>query len=88
VNICNYTILIENADDFCMCTVLKGNNQERRYFFFKMTDMMGSVFGRCSYGAPLIDGVPCHHMISVVKSSSVEGLNLNKSMPNRWTTGM
>jgi hypothetical protein len=46
----------------------------------------GTVFGGCSCGIPYTDGVPCHHMIAVVKSSRIEGLNPNNAMPFWWTT--
>ena len=32
------------------------------------------------------DGVPCHHMIAMVKSLRIEGLNPNNAMPFWWTT--
>ncbi len=31
--------------------------------------IMGSLFGGCSCGIPFTDGIPCHHMVAVVKSS-------------------
>ncbi len=31
--------------------------------------VMGSLFGGCTCGEPLTAGVPCHHLVAVVKSS-------------------
>jgi hypothetical protein len=39
------------------------------------------VFGGCSCGVPYTDGVPCHHMVAVVKSSRIEGLMASNAMP-------
>ena len=46
----------------------------------------GSVFGGCSYGIPCMDGLPCHHMVAVVKSSQIKGLNPTNAMPYWWKT--
>jgi hypothetical protein len=43
------------------------------------------MFGGCSCGGPYTDGIPCHHMVAVVKSSRIEGLTAKNSMP--WNTG-
>ncbi len=45
-----------------------------------------SVFGGCTCRIPYTDGVPCHHMIAMVKSSRIKGLNANNCMPFWWTT--
>ena len=50
--------------------------------------VMGSLFGGCSCGGPLTGGVPCHHMVAVVKSSQITGLNETNAMPKWWTTAM
>ncbi len=44
------------------------------------------MFGGCSCGGPYTDGIPCHHMVAVVKSSRIEGLTATNSMPVWWTT--
>jgi hypothetical protein len=43
------------------------------------------MFGGCSCGGPFTDGVPCHHMVAVVKSSRIERLTATNSMPVWWT---
>jgi len=47
---------------------------------------MDSVFGGCTCGAPKVNGVPCHHMIAVVKISRVDGLTTKNAMPSWWST--
>ena len=50
--------------------------------------VMGSMFGGCTCGEPLTAGVPCHHMVAVVKSYRILGLNESNAMPKWWTTEM
>jgi hypothetical protein len=44
------------------------------------------TFGGCSGGGPYTDGIPCHHMVAVVKSSRIEGLTATNSILVWWTT--
>ncbi len=62
----------------------QGNNK-RNCFCLKETNG-GSTFGGCSCGGPYTDGIPCHHMVTVVKSSRIEDLTSTNSMPVWWTT--
>jgi hypothetical protein len=54
--------------------------------FFLKEPNGGSTFGGCSCGSPYTDGIPCHHMVAVVKPSRIEGLTATNSMPVWWTT--
>ena len=67
-----------------MTRVGKGNS-ERICFFLKELEQE-SVLGGFSSGFPYIDGVPCHHMVAVVKSSRIEGLTASNAMPYWWMT--
>ena len=53
---------------------------------FLQEEEEGSVFGGCTCGVPNTDGVPCQHMVAVVKSSRIEGLTPVNSMPQWWMT--
>ncbi len=44
------------------------------------------MFGGCSCGIPYTGGIPCNHMVAVVKSSRIEGLTATNSIPVWWTT--
>ncbi len=61
----------------------QGNNK-RNCFFLKEPNG-GSTFVGRSCGSPYTDGIPCHHMVAVVKSSRFEGLTATNSMPVWWT---
>jgi hypothetical protein len=54
----------------------QGNN-ERQCFFLKKANG-GSTFGGCFCVDPYTDGIPCHHMVAVVKSSRIEGVDCYK----------
>jgi hypothetical protein len=49
-------------------------------------EVNGSVFGVCSCSYPKTHGLPCHHMIAVVKSSRITDLNMTNCMPYWWMT--
>ncbi len=50
-------------------------------------DTIGSRFGVCSSGGLKVMGMPCEHMIAVLKSGKVVGLNENNFKPPWWMIG-
>jgi hypothetical protein len=48
-------------------------------------DTVGFRFGLCTFGKPMKDGVPCKHMVAIVKASKIEGLRQIQIMPY-WLT--
>jgi hypothetical protein len=50
------------------------------------THTQGSLFGTCTYGVPAKKGVPCKHMVVIVKSSVIAGLTRTGIMPHFWST--
>ena len=50
------------------------------------TGRFGSRFGACDCGKPAKDGIPCQHMVAIVKSSHIDGLTRVQIMPYWWTT--
>lgn len=84
-----YTIKITEADTKWNCSVSYRNKPEQLCFFFvEEIPSCASLFGGCECRAPEVDGVPCHHMIAVVKSGKIKGLNENNAMPEWWTTAV
>jgi hypothetical protein len=53
---------------------------------FLQEEEEGSVFGGCICGVPNKYGVPCQHMVAVVKASRIEGLTPIDCMPQWWMT--
>jgi hypothetical protein len=45
-----------------------------------------SYFGTCTCGIPAKEGVPCKHMVVIVKSSAIPGLTRMGIMPYFWST--
>ena len=86
---CDYSISIVSGIERVTCTVTRVGRVARECYFL-VVPIMNSVFGGCTCGAPNVNGIPCHHMIAVVKSSmsmvEVEGLTATNAMPSWWTT--
>ena len=78
---CDYSIAIVNGIERVTCTVAQIGRVSRECYFL-VVPIMDSVFGVCTCGAPNVNGIPCHHMIAVVKSSRVEGLTATNAMPS------
>jgi len=87
INYRHYRINIEEGEEKWICKVIRigMGNVERTCFFLKELEQ-DSAFGGCSCGLPYTDGVPCHHMVAVVKSSRIEGLTASNAMPYWWST--
>ncbi len=69
----------------CIVTRLLSNNQNIVTIPIE-EDSCGSRFGTCTCGKPAKDGVPCQHMVVVVKAIAIDGLTRVKIMPYWWTT--
>ena len=46
----------------------------------------GSHFGTCTCGVPAKEGIPCPHMVVIVKSSNIPILTRSNIMPFFWST--
>ena len=89
VNYTDYYISVDTGDgDRVSMKVSRTGYAERICYFLVTEDELGSCFGGCSCGGPNVSGMPCHHMIAVVKSGRVAGLNSTNAMPGWWTTKM
>ncbi len=57
-------------------------------FFFlvkiPLAEVAGSCFGSCSCRVTQVMGVPCQHMVVVLKSGVIEGFDENNIMPVWW----
>jgi hypothetical protein len=80
INHCKYEIHINSQGDQWSCRVqrLASTNYQ---FYFKAVEEEGSAFGGCSHGRPKAHGIPCVHMVVVVKSCHIEGLNPVNAIP-------
>ena len=87
VDYTKYSMAVCSGEGRVTVKINRIGNVERQCFFLT-NECLGSVFGGCSCGAPNVHGIPCHHMIAVVKSNRVEGLNPTNCMPCWYTTAM
>ncbi len=80
----DYKMQMTNLDNKYVATVRSKSKE------FTVTlpkeERMGSKFGSCTYGKPAKDGIPCHHMVVVVKSATTDGLSRIGIMPYWWIT--
>jgi hypothetical protein len=88
VNPRDYTIsVVPNPTCHIECTVSKNSSGTNRRCWFPLDyDDDQTLFGGCSCKIPNTDDVPCHHMVAVVKSYKIEGLNETNVMPIWWHT--
>jgi hypothetical protein len=82
----HYQHIVE-ADDKWDCRVTRAGKgySDRKCFFVKELEQ-GLAFSGCSCGIPYTDGIPCHHMVAVVKSSQIEGLMPTNAMSYWWSS--
>jgi hypothetical protein len=85
VHLCDFIIETEENEDHVRCRVKKNLALHVwRTSTFPIEEVDGSRFGTCTCGSPRMMGVPCVHMVVVLKSKSVEDLNENNFMPTWW----
>ncbi len=86
VRVQDYQITVIPIEDGHRATVTKCSINATK--FTVVIPAMGkydSRFGNCNCGKPAKDGVPCEHMVAVVKSSHIDGLSQIQMMPDWWT---
>jgi hypothetical protein len=87
VNPRDYSITIESDANCYNCYVSKNVSNYNYICWFPVEYAdNGSLFGGCSCGILNTDGMPCHHMVTVVKSYRIEGLNETNVTPIWWHT--
>jgi hypothetical protein len=75
VGLRDYWINITNEHTVHTCTVSRMKSTNEYTVSIPTKDMMGSRFVSCTCGKPTKDGVPCKHMVAIVKTSNIEGLS-------------
>jgi hypothetical protein len=85
VDIRDYMITITKGKTVHKCTVSRMKSTSECTVTIPTKDTMGSRFGSCTCGKPTKDGVPCTHMVAIVKASKIEGLSQIQIMPY-WLT--
>ncbi len=75
VDIRDFQINIMNKNTVHTCTVSRMKSTNEYTVSIPTKDTMGSRFGSCTCGKPTKDGVPCKHMVAIVKASKIKGLS-------------
>ena len=86
VRVRDYRITVLPIQDGHRATVTKCKiNATKFTVVIPATGKYDSRFGTCNCGKPTKDGVPCEHMVAIVKSSCIDGLSRIQMMPYWWT---
>ncbi len=85
VDIRDFWINITNKITVHTCTVSGMKSTNEYTVSIPMKDTMGSRFGSRTCGKPTKDGVPCKHMVAIVKALKIKGLSQIQIMPY-WLT--
>jgi hypothetical protein len=85
VDIRDFWINIMKENTVHTCSVSRMKSTSEYTVTIPTKDTMGSRFGSCTCGKPAKDGVPCKHMVAIVKVSKIKGLSQIHIMPY-WLT--
>jgi hypothetical protein len=85
VDIRDYMINISKGKTVHKCTVSRMKSTSEYTVTIPTKDTMGSRFGLCTCRKSTKDGVPCRHMVAIVKPSKIKGLSRIQIMPY-WLT--
>ena len=87
-NVKKYAIEVEEVGKlFANYVVRKAEPNNKSYNLqMPLVETLDSRFGTCTCGFPNVMGVPCKHMVAVLKSGLLEGLNKNNIKPVWWMT--
>ncbi len=72
VEIRDYMINITKGKTVHKCTVSRMKSMSVYSVTIPTKDTMGSRFGSCARRKPTKDGVPCKHMVAIVKASKIK----------------
>jgi hypothetical protein len=86
VNHRKYEININALSNQWHCCVQRVSSTNQYQFYFKAEEEKGSAFVGCSCGRSKTHGIPCVHMVAVVKSYPINELNPIIAMPLWWMT--
>jgi hypothetical protein len=88
VNIREYKLnMQQNSSSQTYNVLVSKNTNGAREFLVALPKvaLKGSHFGSCTCGKPAKEGVPCKHMVVIVKSSVIAGLTRTGIMPHFWS---
>jgi hypothetical protein len=87
VNARDFRLGIEEDMTSHTVTVAKNATGSREYIVkLPKVAYNGSHFGTCTCGVPAKDGIPCQHMVVIVKSSNIPNVTRSSIMPFFWST--
>jgi hypothetical protein len=86
INPAMFKIHITEMDNHHAATVSKESASKREYtVIIPKADNMGSIFGMCTWWSKK-EGIPCQHMVALVKLGRIDGLSRIGIMSHWYTT--
>ncbi len=87
VNVQDFKVHLTKNNYYHNAIVSKKSTSERGYsMIIPKSDTLGSRFGKCTFGFPKKEGIPCQHMVVVSKLGRNDGLTSTAVMPHWYTT--
>jgi hypothetical protein len=87
VNQREYRLDVTKVENGHVAKVSKTNANAKQFVvFIPKEETLGSRFGSCTCGVPATEGIPCRHIVVLVKSNVIHGLTRVNTMPLWWTT--
>ena len=69
VNVCDYALNVVETETYTEATVTRNVVNSKSYTVrLPKEERLGSRFGSCTCGKSAKDGIPCQHMVVLVKS--------------------
>ena len=69
INVRDYAMKVVETETYTEATVTKNVVNSKIYtVIMPKEERLGSRFGSCTCGKPAKDGIPCQHMVVLVKS--------------------
>ena len=87
INVRDYAMKVVETETYTEATVTKNVVNSKNYtLIMPKEERLGSRFGSCTCGKPAKDGIPCQHMVILVKSYPGNELSRIGIMPYWLTT--
>lgn len=87
INVREYRLTTHDDMFWHYATISKNTETAREYHVrLPKESYNGSYFGKCTCGVTSKEGIPCRHMVVLVKSSVIPTLTRTNIMPHFWST--
>jgi hypothetical protein len=87
INAQEYRLVMNEEEAYCEVVISKNTEAAKEYNVQILKEQyFGSNFGTCTCGVPAKKGIPCKHMMAILKSSLIPRSTHTNIMPYFWST--